>query len=75
MVVKCTWSGGMTMFVHDDNPRYLTIKEVAKELRVHPLTVNTWLKEGKLEGFKFGKSWRILWEDVIDFGLQGAESN
>jgi excisionase family DNA binding protein len=32
----------------------LTMPEVAKWARVHPKTVNRWIKEGKLEAIQFG---------------------
>lgn len=34
---------------------YLTRNEVAKLLRVHPRTVDRWLKGGLLKGYKLGK--------------------
>lgn len=33
---------------------YLTRSEVAKMLRVHPRTVDRWLKKGLLKGYKLG---------------------
>lgn len=38
---------------------FLTTKELAEIAEVHIITVLRWLKEGKIEGKKFGKSWRI----------------
>ena len=34
---------------------FLTLDEVAKELRVHPRTVMRWLKSGALKGYKLGR--------------------
>jgi excisionase family DNA binding protein len=33
---------------------FLTLEEVAKELRVHKRTVLRWLKNGTLKGYKLG---------------------
>lgn len=38
---------------------YITVEELAKIANVHTETVRRWLKAGKIEGKKFGKSWRI----------------
>ena len=38
---------------------YLTIKEVAKRMRVNERTVYRMAKKGQIPAFKFGKSWRI----------------
>ena len=38
---------------------YLTIKEVAKRMRVNKRTVYRMAKKGGIPAFKFGKSWRI----------------
>ncbi len=50
---------------------FLTRKEVAKEFRVDPRTVERWLKSGKLKGYKLGKGqtapWRIDIEEVKKF--------
>lgn len=40
---------------------FLTKDEVAKSLRVHPRTVDRWLKSGALEGYKLGKGKTSLW--------------
>ena len=33
---------------------FLTLEEVAKELRVHKRTILRWLKSGTLKGYKLG---------------------
>lgn len=40
---------------------YLTKDEVAKDLRVHPRTIERWLKSGDLIGHKLGKGKTSLW--------------
>lgn len=35
--------------------KFLTREEVAKYLRVHPRTIERWLKSGSLKGYKLGK--------------------
>ncbi len=34
--------------------RFMTVREAADELRVHPQTVRLWLREGKLRGRLIG---------------------
>ena len=50
---------------------YLTNDEVAKILRVHPRTVDRWLKRGMLKGYKLGNGktslWRISKDEVKKF--------
>ena len=40
---------------------FLTREEVAKYLRVHARTVERWLKNGSLKGYKLGKGNTALW--------------
>ncbi len=51
--------------------KFLTRNEVAVALRVHPKTVERWLKNGFLKGFKLGKGktslWRIPEEAIAEF--------
>jgi excisionase family DNA binding protein len=49
------------------NTEYLTIKEVAQLLSVHPNTVRNWIKTGKLPVLKTGKIIRILKTDIPTF--------
>ena len=41
--------------------QFLTKDEVAKYLRVHPRTIERWLKSGELTGHKLGKGKTSLW--------------
>jgi len=40
---------------------FLTRNEVAKYFRVHARTVERWLKNGSLSGYKLGKGKTALW--------------
>ena len=53
--------------VHNDKTSYLTVKEIATELRVKEQTVWTWIKTGKLIGYKIGKEYRITRADYQAF--------
>ena len=47
---------------------FLTVDEVARQLRVQPKTVRTWLAAGTLPGFKLAhKTWRITRADLQGF--------
>ena len=48
---------------------YLTVAEVAEQLRVYPGTVKRWLRDGKLVGVSLGDraGWRIAEEDLQTF--------
>jgi excisionase family DNA binding protein len=51
---------------------FITVDEVARELRVSPKTVRAWLGEGKLRGFKVShKVWRIQRQDFERFVQAG----
>ena len=45
-----------------------TPEDVAKLLRVKPVTVHSWLRCGKLKGFRVGsKLWRITRDQLQEF--------
>ena len=48
---------------------YLTVSEVAKRLKVTPLTVRRWLNSGSLAGIQLGDraGWRITEADLQAF--------
>lgn len=50
---------------------FLTRSQVAEYFKVHPRTVERWLKSGNLKGYKLGKAktspWRIPKEEVDKF--------
>ena len=51
----------MTQVPH---PLLLTVKEVAKLLRIHRPKVYDLIKAGTIEGFKLGSDWRVKRESV-----------
>ena len=53
----------------------MTLKEVAKYLGVHSMTVYRLLKEKKLPGFKVGGQWRTKKEVLDNYLLREIEKN
>lgn len=53
---------------------FLTTEQVANILQVHPFTILKLLKEGKLNGIKLGRVYRIKESDVQEF-LEGRSIN
>ncbi len=49
--------------------RYLTVEEIAQEMRVTDETVRRWLRSGQLVGLNLGRKagWRIERPDLEDF--------
>ena len=43
---------------------YLTLKEVAELLQVHPETVRRWTIDGKIPGTQIGEVWRYRKADI-----------
>ena len=58
---------------------FLTREEVAKYFRVHLRTVERWLHNGSLKGYKLGKGktalWRIQEDDVKKFMAKHENKN
>jgi len=48
---------------------YLTVKEIAARLRVHPETVRDWIRSGELRGVRLGKrsGFRVSESDLRAF--------
>ncbi len=55
-----------------NNDKLLTPVDIAKRLQVNERTVTQWLRKGQLRGFKIGKEWRVLVEDLEAFLEAGA---
>ena len=51
--------------------KVLTKEEIAKQLKVHPRTVERWLGKKILRGYKLGKGrtalWRVPEEEFVKF--------
>lgn len=45
----------------------LTVQEVADYLKVKAATVRRWIREGKLQAYRFGNSWRISRGQLTEF--------
>jgi excisionase family DNA binding protein len=56
--------------VFDKLPDLLTAEEACEFLRITPLTLYTYIKQGKLPAFRVGKRYRITKESIVAF-LQG----
>jgi excisionase family DNA binding protein len=50
----------------DDSDNFLNIRQVAFILKVHPLTIRRYIKEGKLKALKVGGSVRIKESAIQD---------
>ncbi len=62
------------------NKEIMTAKEVADYLKLHPLTVHRYAREGKIPAFKIGTDWRFhkkyiqRWiKEKLAYNLQGKE--
>lgn len=45
----------------------LTVQEVADYLKVKAATVRRWIREGQLQAYRFGNTWRISSEHLEAF--------
>jgi len=43
----------------DKNKDIMTAKDVAEYLKLHPLTVHRYARQGKIPAFKIGTDWRF----------------
>ena len=51
-----------------ESSEWMTVKEIADTIRVHPSTVREWIRSGRLKAAKFGKKdYRIKREDYEKF--------
>ncbi len=46
---------------------WLSVEEIAQELRVSEETVRNWIRRGQLKAYKFGRDFRVKREDYDDF--------
>jgi excisionase family DNA binding protein len=52
----------------------LTVREVAEYLKLSRTTIWRWVKEGKLQAFKLGRSWRVRRSELERITGQGLRS-
>ncbi|ABR47905.1 DNA binding domain, excisionase family [Alkaliphilus metalliredigens QYMF] len=45
----------------------MTISEVAKYLKISEVTTYKFVQEGKIQGFKIGRHWRVKRSDLAEF--------
>jgi len=50
---------------------FLTNKEVAAILKIHPAVVDRMARRGEIPGFKVGKYWRYRKSDLFSFRMMG----
>ena len=53
--------------------RVMTVQEVSAFLKIPVSSIYIFAKQGKLRGAKFGRHWRFLEQDIIDY-LHGEDS-
>lgn len=46
---------------------WLSVKEIAQDLNLHPDTVREWIRTKQLPASKFGSRYRIRREDYVQF--------
>lgn len=51
----------------EDNNNLLTPEQVAEMLQVHVLTLYSYIRQGKLDAVRLGRSYRIIPEDLTRF--------
>ena len=47
-----------------ETDEYLTIAEIAAELKLSPKTIRQWIVKGELEAARAGHSWRVRRSDL-----------
>lgn len=52
----------------------LTVQEVADYLKVKAATVRRWIREGQLQAYKFGNTWRVSGEQLQEFMDKNRQS-
>jgi excisionase family DNA binding protein len=57
----------MINFDLDEKEKYYTPREIADRFGVSNAAVNSWLKQGRLEGFRIGNRWKVRKEAVFKF--------
>lgn len=47
--------------------RFFTVEEIGEMLKMHPKTIQRYIREGKLRAVKYGKAWRVSGHDLSLF--------
>lgn len=47
-----------------ETEQFIDKKEVARRTRIHPRTINVWMKNGNLPYYKIGRFVRFKWSEV-----------
>jgi len=55
--------------------KYFTVDQIADLLKIHPKTVQRYIREGRLKANKLGKSWRVSGHDLSIFTEGGSGSS
>lgn len=53
------------------NTKFFTVLEIAKELNITPITVRTYIKQGRLKGQRVGRPYLISEDSLREF-LSGS---
>lgn len=56
------------------SPKLLTVREAAKIVRVHPLSMYRLIREGKVPVIRFGRNIRVIEEELCTRRANGGES-
>jgi len=54
--------------------KFYTVDEIAEMVKIHPKTIQRYIREGKLKASKVGKSWRVTGHDLSTF-TEGSSDN
>ena len=49
-----------------------TVSEFAEHMNIKPCTVRTYINNGKITAFKFGKSWRIPYREYENYEVKNS---
>lgn len=52
--------------------KYYSVEQIAEMIDLHPKTIQRYIREGRLNAQKIGKSWRVTGHDLSTF-MEGAE--
>ena len=47
--------------------KFYSVDEIAELIKIHPKTIQRYIREGKLKASKVGKSWRVSGHDLSTF--------